>query len=305
LADILINSDVAYGYFCGISQIGVGIETMLNLAVCIKQVPMVSELPWNNRTGTLRRDLAEGMMNPACRQALEAALQLRQDHGAHITVLTMGPSMAEEVLREAMALGADRGVLLTDARMAGADTFASSFTLARAISHVCPQVDLVLCGCCTSDSETAQVGPQLAEELRLPGVACVDKIDIIDRVAGMQRLADDFLETLEMDLPGLVTISSRYYTPRYVAIGGLVDAFELARIDLVTLEDLSLDPALCGQSGSPTQILDVYSPTASKKNIVLKGAPKKVVRELLEKFGDRIGSAIGKDLQPEEHPGKL
>jgi electron transfer flavoprotein beta subunit len=270
---------------------------MLKLVVCMKQVPMVSELPWDTRTGTLRRDLAEGMMNPACRHAFEAALQLKQARDAHITVLTMGPPMAEEILREAMAAGADRGVLLTDRRMAGADTFATSLTLGRAIEHVCPDFDLVLCGSYTSDSETAQVGPQLAEELNVPGVAYVDKIEIRRRTVRMERLADDFLETLEMDLPGLVTISPTYYAPRYIAIAGIFDAFEHAHIDRVTLEDLNVDPDLAGQKGSPTQILDVYSPTASKKNIILKGAPKTVVQALFEKFGDKLSGAIGKDLQ--------
>jgi electron transfer flavoprotein beta subunit len=273
------------------------IKAMLKLVVCMKQVPMVSELPWDTRTGTLRRDLADGMMNPACRHALEAALQLKQEHDAHITVLTMGPPVAEEILREAMAAGADRGVLLTDRRMAGADTFATSLTLGRAIEHICPEFDLVLCGSYTSDSETAQVGPQLAEELNVPGVAYVDRIEIGRRTARMQRLADDYLETMEMDLPGLVTISPTYYAPRYIAIGGLADAFDLAHIDRVTLEDLTIDPDLTGQKGSPTQILDVYSPTALKKNMVLKGAPKKVVQELFEKFGDKLSGAIGKDLQ--------
>jgi electron transfer flavoprotein beta subunit len=270
---------------------------MLKLLVCMKQVPMVAELPWDTRTGTLRRDLAEGMMNPACRHALEAALQLKQTHDAHITALTMGPPMAEEILREAMAAGADRGVLLTDRRMAGADTFATSFTLGRAIEHLCPDFDLVLCGSYTCDSETAQVGPQLAEELNVPGAAYVDRIEISRRTVRMERLADDFWETLEMDLPGLVTISPRYYAPRYIAIAGLADAFDLARIDRVTLEDLAIDPDLTGRKGSPTQILDVYSPTALKKNVVLTGAPQKVVQELFEKYGDRISGAIGKDLQ--------
>lgn len=270
---------------------------MLKLVVCMKQVPMVSELPWDTRTGTLRRDLAEGMMNPACRHALEAALQLKEAHGAHISVLTMGPPMAEEVLREAMAAGADRGVLLTDRRMAGADTFATSYTLGRAIEYICPDFDLVLCGSHTSDSETAQVGPQLAEELDVPGAAYVDRIEIRRRTARMERLADDFLETLEMDLPGLVTISPSFYAPRYIAIAGLCEAFDMAHIDQVTLEDLAIDPDLTGRAGSPTQILDVYSPTALKKNLVLKGTPKKVVQELFEKFGDKISGAIGKDLQ--------
>jgi electron transfer flavoprotein beta subunit len=100
-----------------------------------------------------------------------------------------------------------------------------------------------------------------------------------------------------MDLPGLVTISPRHYAPRYISIAGLADAFDLSHIDRITLEDLGIDPVLTGQKGSPTRIIDVYSPTASKKNIVLQGSPKKVVQELFDKFGDTLGSAIGKDLK--------
>ncbi len=198
---------------------------MVKMVVCIKQVPMVSELPWDPATGTLQRDLAEGMMNPACRSALEAALRIREAEGGEITAITMGPPMAEEVLREAIALGADRGVLLTDRRMAGADTCVTSYTLARAIEKACPGFDLILCGFSTSDSETAQVGPQLAEELDIPGVAYVDEIALSGHTVRMQRLADNFLETLEMDLPGLVTVTTGGYAPRHVPLGGLQAAF--------------------------------------------------------------------------------
>jgi electron transfer flavoprotein beta subunit len=142
---------------------------MLKMVVCIKQVPMVSELPWDPKTGTLKRDLAEGMINPACRAALDAAVRIRESEGGEIVAMTMGPPMAEEVLREAIALGADRGVLLCDRRLAGADTLATSYTLARALRRSCPDFDLILCGFATSDSETAQVGPQLAEALGIPG----------------------------------------------------------------------------------------------------------------------------------------
>ena len=128
---------------------------------------MVSELPWNPKSGTLQREVAEGMMNPACANALETALQIKRQYGGVIVTFTMGPPMAEEVLYEAITMGADRGVLLSDPCLAGGDTFITSHTLARAIEKECPDFDLILCGCFTSDSETAQVGPQLAEELGL------------------------------------------------------------------------------------------------------------------------------------------
>jgi len=274
---------------------------MLKLVVCLKQVPMVSELPWDPKTGTLKRDLAEGMMNPACRAALDAALRLREAAGAgEIAVITMGPPAAEEVLREAIALGADRGVLLTDRQMAGGDTAVTSFTLARAIEAACRGFDLVLCGAATSDSETAQVGPQLAEDLAIPGVAYVDEIEVAGRTATMRRIADNFLETLEMDLPGLVTVSTGRYAPRYVPLEGLQRAFAAADIVAFDAASLGLDPARIGAKGSATRILNVYSPAARKDNIVLTGTAKGIVEQLFERFEDRIGGAIRRDLRSDK-----
>lgn len=268
----------------------------MRFVVCIKQVPAVSELPWDPQTGTLKRELAQGMMNPACKHALEAAVQLKERHGGHITAVTMGPPAAREILHEAIAMGADRGVLLTDVRMAGGDTLATSYALGMAIRKVCPDGDLVLCGCYTSDSETAQVGPQLAVELDIPGVANVEHLALRGATLVMQRLADNFLETLEMDLPGLVTVTTKEYRPRYVSLGGLNEAFATADIAVFSADELGLDPERLGASGSATRIRTVFTPTAAKANVVLKGAVKDCVEELFERFGDRIAGAIGKDL---------
>ncbi|MGC9324989.1 MAG: electron transfer flavoprotein subunit beta/FixA family protein [Desulfomonilia bacterium] len=272
---------------------------MIKMIVCMKQVPMVSELPWDMKTGTLKRDLAEGMMNPACKHALEAALQIKHAHGGHITAITMGSPMAEEILREAIAMGADRCLMLSDTKMAGADTLVTSYTLARAIEIFCPDFDLVLTGCHTTDSETAQVGHQLAEELDIPGIANVDTLELRDRTLRVQREADNFFETLEMDLPGLITMSTLSHIPRYTALAGLQDAFDEPNILTVGARDLGIDEESIGIKGSPTQIIDVFSPRSEKKNIVLKGAPKKIVEELFERFDDMIGSVIRKDLKKE------
>lgn len=274
---------------------------MMKMVVCIKQVPMVSELPWDPATGTLQRDLAEGMMNPACRSALDAALRIKETAGGEITAITMGPPMAEEVLREAIALGADRGILLTDRKMAGADTSVTSHTLARAIERACQGFDLVLCGCSTSDSETAQVGPQLAEELDIPGVAYVDEIELSRGAVRMRRISDHFLETLEMDLPGIITVTTGHYAPRHVPLGGLQAAFTGAQIDSLDAEAVGLDPERIGARGSATKIRNVFSPTAGKKNIVLTGAPKRIVEQLFDLFDDKIGGAIGKDLKTDKN----
>ena len=273
-----------------------------HFVVCMKQVPMVSELSWDSRSGRLKRELADGMMNPACKHALGAAIQLKQQHGGRITALTMGPPMAEEILREAIALGADQGILLTDPNMAGADTIVTSFTLARAIVMACPDFDLVLCGCQTSDSETAQVGPQLAEELQVAGVAYVEKLELHGRTVRVEREADNFLETLEMGLPGVLTIATNTYTPRYATMGGLQDAFDSNAVTVMDVHGLGLTPDQIGKPASPTRILDVYSPVAEKENIVLRGSAKKVVDDVFEHVGDQIGAAVGKDLKPYERP---
>jgi len=270
---------------------------MLKLVVCIKQVPMVSELPWNPKTGTLKRELAEGMMNPACANALEAALQIKSRQDCEITAITMGPPMAEEVLYEAMAVGADSGLLLTDPAFAAADTYATSYTLARTIEKQCPDFDLVLCGCYTSDSETAQVGPQLAEELDIPAAAYVENFEIKGRTVRMRRVSDNFLEIMEMKLPGLVTIMTRSYAPRYPSLEGLADAFDRSQINILGAQDIGLDLKKIGRQGSPTRIINVYSPTAEKKNVVLKGTAKKVVSAIFDNYGEKISGAIGKDLK--------
>jgi electron transfer flavoprotein beta subunit len=273
---------------------------MLKLVVCIKQVPQVSELPLNPDTGRLQRELAEGMMNPACRFALEAALKIRDKIGARITAITMGPPSAEEVLREAIALGADKGILLTDRKMAGADTYTTSLTLARAIQKNIPGFDLILCGASTNDSETAQVGPQLAEELDIPGVAYVNDLVISGNRARVHRVADGFFETMEMELPGLVTLNTSGEVPRYVSMIGFQAAF--AESDILTLDAafLGLNQEWIGANGSPTKIRNVYSPTGGRGNIVLSGSTKKIMDQLFLLFDDRIGGVIGKDLKTDK-----
>lgn len=282
---------------------------MFTIVVCIKQVPMVSELPWNAKTGTLKRELAQGMMDPASRQALEAALQIKEGLAASgkeafITAVSMGPPMAEEVLHQANALGTDQGILLTDRRMAGADTCLTSFILARCIRKFIPDPDLVLCGTQTSDSETAQVGPQLACELDMPEVGWASELNLTPagkgpRVLEVCRHVDDFFEVLEMDLPGLVTVDQGAFSPRHTALGGVAHAFASRQVRVVTAEELGLDKSFNALKDSPTRIVDVYSPTTQKENRVLKGAAKTVVDKLFKEFGKTVSSAMGKDLNPE------
>lgn len=268
----------------------------MNIVVFIKQVPMVSELPWNPKTGQMRRDLAEGMMDPASKHALEAALCLKQEHAGRVTVITMGPPAAEEILREALALGADKGVLVSDPRLSGADTPATSYTLSLAVRAVCPEYDLLLLGCHSTDSETGQVGPHLAEELGLPGPAYVEDLKVTGRTLRVERVCDNFLETLEVDLPALITITTQKYKPRQTPLSGVEAAFAQGEVITLNATDLKADLKRVGWSGSAGRIVNVYAPRTVQKGVLLTGPPKKCVQELLSRYADRLTGLIGKDM---------
>jgi electron transfer flavoprotein beta subunit len=270
---------------------------MLNLIVCLKQVPMVTELPWDEKTGTLRRDLAAGMMNPACKHALEAALQIKERFSANITAITMGPPAAEEVLREALALGADKAIMICDRLLAGSDTYATSLVLTKAIKKKCPKFDLILCGAYTTDSETAQVGPQLAEELDLPAAAYVEKLEIHGRTLRVRRLVDNFRETLEMEFPALVTVSMENYRPRYTELSGLKEAFDGQDIGILDAEALGLKASSMEKTGSRTKVRNVFLRKAQKGNVLLQGTASAVVAEFLDKYQRKISTVIGKSIE--------
>jgi electron transfer flavoprotein beta subunit len=270
---------------------------MLNLVVCLKQVPMVTELPWDEKTGTLRRDLAAGMMNPACKHALEAALQIKEKLSANITAITMGPPAAEEVLREALALGADKAILICDKLLAGSDTYATSLILTAAIKKKCPKFDLILCGAYTADSETAQVGPQLAEELDLPAAAYVEKLEIKGRTLRVRRLVDNFRETLEMEFPALVTVSMENYRPRYTELMGLENAFGENDVIVLDAAALGINASLFKNKGSRTKVRKVFLRKAQKENVIMQGTAAAVVTEFLNKYQRKISTAIGKSIE--------
>lgn len=270
---------------------------MLNIVVCIKQVPMVTELPWDEKTGTLRRDLAAGMMNPACKHAVEAALQLKEKYGAAITVLTMGPPAAEEVLREALAMGASSAILVCDRILAGSDTYATSFILAQAIKKEVADCDLILCGAYTSDSETAQVGPQLAEELNMPAAAYAEHMEISGRTLRVRRLVDHFRETLEMEFPALVTVSMEQYEPRYASFAGLSKAFIETGISILNAEDLGITAAHLEARGSRTRVRRVFIRKMQKENVMITGAAANAAGEFLDRYQRTIGAVIGKSIE--------
>jgi electron transfer flavoprotein beta subunit len=221
-------------------------------------------------------------LNPFDLFALEMALQLRKEHAGSITVLTMGPKISEEVLREALAMGADRGILLSDTRFAASDTLATSYVLGMGIRKIGP-FDLILCGMRTTDSDTAQVGPQLAEELDLPHVTGVGKLQRMKNLFRVERVSDGFREILEVPAPALFTISSKgiVHLPNLVEIQ---EAFIKYPIEIWNLEDLNADPAKVGMVGSGTWVERLIPIAPQKSCAFIEGDIRQQARLLLSKL---------------------
>ncbi len=267
----------------------------LKLVVMIKQVPEAGSVSWDKRTGAIKRS-GGGEMDQAARHALEAALRLVERHGGEITAISMGPPQAEEALREALALGATRAVLVSGRGLAGADTPATSYTLARAVKAACPDFDLILLGCHSSDGETGQVGPHLCEELDVAGAAYVESLKLSGRELMVERSGDGVVETYAMNLPALVTVTLDRFIPRPVPMAGVERAFASGELYVLGAEDLKADPGMTGWKGAAGRIRRLYAPPAPERGEVISGSPRQLVLELLARHGERIGGLIGRDL---------
>jgi len=222
-------------------------------------------------------------MNPFDLFALEMAVQLKKEHSGSIAVLTMGPKISEEVLREALALGADRAILLSDPRFAASDTLATSYVLGMGIRKIGP-FDLILCGIRTTDSDTAQVGPQLAEELSLPHVTGVEKLQRIKNLFGIERVSDGFREILEVSAPALFTIASKgvVHLPSLVEIQEAFMNYPI--IESWNLEDLKADPAKVGMAGSGTWVERLIPIAPQKSCTFIEGDTRQQAKLLLSKL---------------------
>lgn len=230
----------------------------MNIIVCLKQVPDTEAVKLNPETNTLVRDGVENIMNPFDRQALEAALMLKDKEGAKVTVLTMGLPQATDILKEAIAMGADDGILLSDRALAGSDTLATSIALAAAVKHI-GGYDLVMCGKQAVDGDTAQVGPEMAEHLGIPQITGALKVDFADGKFVVVRENESSVQTLACAAPLLVTVTRAEKDPRFASIKGKMKARK-AVIPTLTVADLAIDTKLVGLSGSPTKVKRVFTP---------------------------------------------
>ena len=252
----------------------------MKIIVCVKQVPDTKGGVKFNPDGTLDRGAMLTIMNPDDKAGLEAALRLKDQYGAEVTVLTMGLPKAEDVLREAIAMGADNGILVTDRVLGGADTWATSTTIAGAIRNI-KDYDIIVTGRQAIDGDTAQVGPQIAEHLGIPVISYAEGIEVDGDSVIVKRQYEDRHHMLKAKMPVLITALSELNEPRYMTPGGIFDACDAeittwGRANLVDVEDGDL-----GLKGSPTKI-------AKASDKVRKGAGEKVTPDSPDEAVDYI-----------------
>ncbi|HPT16479.1 MAG TPA: electron transfer flavoprotein subunit beta/FixA family protein [Kiritimatiellia bacterium] len=253
----------------------------MHIVVCVKQVPNTTQVRINPETNTLVRDGVESIMNPFDENALEMALQLKEKHaGAKVTVLTMGPPQAAEILKEAVGRGADAVVLLCDRAFAGSDTWATSYALSTAIRKLDPAPDLVLFGKQAIDGDTAQVGPGVADWLGIPCIAYARKIEIADGKAVVERAFEDGYEKLETPLPCALTVMKEANVPRMASLRGKMAAKKLA-LQPTTAEMVGADPAKLGLNASPTRVVKIFSPPPKTGGVKWQGEEPAVLAQRL------------------------
>jgi len=256
----------------------------MNIIVSIKQVPGTTEVRIDPRTNTLIREGVESIINPFDMYALEEGIRLKEKTNGKVTAVTMGPPQAEQALRQALALGVDDGILISDRAFAGSDTWATSYALSAAIKKIGPY-DLIICGKQAMDGDTAQVGPGIAVHLDIPYVAWIRKIEEIkhDRIK-VERLMEDGYDILEMSLPALITVVKEINTPRMESLKNKMRA-KKAVITTWSAADIGANPDYCGLKGSPTTVVRTFVPKREGKHEIIQGATtaEKVVR-LVEKI---------------------
>ncbi len=257
----------------------------MKIIVCIKQVPNTTKVRLDPETGTLIRKGIPSIINPDDKAGLEAALRLKDQHGAHVTVLTMGPGQADAALREALAMGADEAVLLTDRAFGGADTWATSSTIAAALAGM--EYDLIITGRQAIDGDTAQVGPQIAEHLGIPNISYAEEIRVEGDSVIVKRQYEDRYHMIKAKMPCLITALSELNTPRYMTPGGIFDAYA-QEVKVLGRKDIEIDDTNIGLKGSPTRVFKSFTKALKGKGSVVELDPQEagdwIVERLQEKF---------------------
>ncbi len=260
--------------------------------MCVKQVPGVSEVRIDPKTNTLVREGVLSIINPNDRNALELALILKEEHKVEVIALSMGPPQAEEVLREALAMGIDKAILLSDKAFAGADTLATSHTLALAIKKVLKEFDseenyLIICGAQAVDGDTGQVPPELAEELGIPQITYVQNLLLSeDKIIVERKFRATEIVVIETKLPALISVLIDINKPRYPSMAGIMKAYEKANVIYFDSMALNADSSKIGLNGSMTEVKKIFFPERKVNPIMLEGSTEEVVRKLCQYLKD-------------------
>jgi len=255
----------------------------MNVVVCLKQVPGTTDVKIDPQTNNLIRSGIKNIINPFDTYALEEGVRIKERCGGKVTVISMGPPQAEQMLRESISLGADEAILLSDSAFAGADTWSTAYTLAAAINKL-GQYDIVICGRQTLDGDTGQVGPELAEMLGIPLVAYVSRIEeITDRQIQVRRMIDEGHEVIQSPLPAVITVTKEINVPRLPSLRGIARS-NSAVIPVWNSQEMGIDPNKVGLSGSFTRVVKVFFPERTCQAEILEGELTDQVDRLVDKL---------------------
>lgn len=256
----------------------------MKIVVCLKQVPDTTAVKIDPKTGTLIRDGVPSIINPEDKHALEAALQLKDNYGAHVTVISMGPPQAKNALREALCMGADEAILLTDRAFGGADTLATSKTIAAAIKNL--EYDIIFGGRQAIDGDTAQVGPEIAEHLNVPQVTYVQGVEVTEDGLVVNRALEDGYELIKVQTPVLLTAIEELNHPRYMNVQYIFDTAE-KEVKVMTAADLDVPVEELGLKGSPTKVKKSMTKEAKGTGEIVKDSAPEAVAYVLGKLKEK------------------
>lgn len=257
----------------------------MDIVVLAKQVPDTNKIKIDPKTGSLIRKGVESIINPDDRHALELAIKLTEKFGGKTTVISMGPPQAIDVISEAIGMGIDEGILLTDKNFGGADTWSTAFTLGTAIKKL-KKYDLIICGKQAIDGDTAHIGPQVAEFMNIPQMTYIRKVEeVIQNTVVVQRALENGYERMQCSLPVLISVMCEINSPRYPRLDFLINACEeKANIKIWDVADLGVKVQEIGLSSSLTMVVKTFAPKIKRECEMIKGSKQKVAKKLLQKL---------------------
>jgi len=260
----------------------------MNVIVCIKQVPNTTQVRINPETNTLIREGVESVINPFDMYAIEEGIRLKEKFNGKVTVICMGPPQAETALREAISMGCDEAILITDRAFAGSDTWATSYVLSQAARKI-NDYDIVICGKQASDGDTAQVGPGIATYLDIPQVTYVKKIENFNpgKDARVERMTEEGFEIIETPIPCLITVVKEINEPRLPSLKGKMRS-KKAEITKWNAKDISCETERIGLDGSPTRVVKIFTPPPRQGGVILTGETDEITEKLVKELKNEL-----------------